>query len=476
MSAREIEADICVIGAGAGGLSVAAGAAQLGQRVVLVERDLMGGDCLNHGCVPSKALLAAAAAAQAAREARRFGVEAGPVRVDRAALRAHLRGVIDAIAPHDSQERFEGLGVTVLRAHARFRDRDSVEAGDAIVRARRFVVATGSAPAVPPIPGLASLPFLTNESVFDLAEAPRRLLVLGGGPIGCELGQAHRRLGSEVVVLEARALCGREDPELVEVLRQRLRAEGVELREGASVVAARRAGDDVALRVARADGGEEEIEGSHLLVAAGRRPRLDDLGLERAGIEHDARGIRVDAGLRTTNRRVHAIGDAAGGAQFTHLAGHHAGIFVRRALFRLPARADAAAIPRVTYTDPEIAWVGMTEEEARMAGHAPRILRAPFSANDRARAERDEEGLVKVVAGARGRILGAGIAGARAGDLLQPWILAIAKRLSLRDMAGLVLPYPTRGEASKRAASSYFADALFSPRTRRLVRWLSRLG
>lgn len=476
MTGEAIDADICVIGAGAGGLSVAAGAAQLGQRVVLVERDLMGGDCLNHGCVPSKALLAAAAAAQAARDARRFGVEAGPVRVDRAALRAHVQGVIDAIAPHDSQERFEGLGVTVLRAHARFRDRASIEAGGHVVRARRFVVATGSRPAIPPVPGLADLPYLTNETIFAVEEAPRRLLVLGGGPIGCELGQAHRRLGSEVAILEAARLCGREDPELVEVLRARLRAEGVVLHEGARVVAARRAGEGVALRIVGADGMEEEIEGSHLLVATGRRPALDDLGLERAGVEHDARGIRVDAGLRSSNPRIHAIGDAAGGAQFTHLAGHHAGIFVRRALFRLPARADAAAIPRVTYTDPEIAWVGMTGEEAHAAGLAPRILRAPFSTNDRARAERDDEGLVKVVAGARGRILGAGIAGARAGDLLQPWILAIAKRLSLRDMAGLVLPYPTRGEASKRAASSYFADALFSPRTRRLVRWLSRLG
>ena len=470
-----LDVDLCVIGAGSGGLSVAAGAAQLGQRVVLIERAHMGGDCLNFGCVPSKALLAAAHAAHRVREAGRFGLVCAPPRVDAAAVRAHVRGVIAAIEPHDSQSRFEGLGVTVLRAHGRFRDAGSVEAGDSVVRARRFVIATGSRPFVPPIPGLAGLPYLTNETIFELAQTPRHLLVIGGGPIGCDLAQAHRRLGAEVTIVEAQTICPKDDPELVEVIRESLRADGITLLERASVTAVEGAPESPVLVVETPDGGRR-IEGSHILVAAGRRPTLDGLDLEKAGIAFTPRGITVDAGLRTSNRRVFAIGDAAGGLQFTHVAGFHAGIVIRRALFRLPARADTKAIPWVTYTDPELAQVGMTESQARAAHGEIRVVRWPFRDNDRAQAERDIRGLVKIVATPRGRVLGAGIVGAHAGDLLQSWVLAIDNKLTLRDVAGSVLPYPTRGEAGKRAAGAFFTPSLFSTRTRRLVRLLARLG
>jgi pyruvate/2-oxoglutarate dehydrogenase complex dihydrolipoamide dehydrogenase (E3) component len=467
--------DICVVGAGSAGLTVAAGASQLGAPAVLVEAGRMGGDCLNYGCVPSKSLLAAARAARAIGEAAAFGVTAGPARVDFAGVRAHLRAVIDGIAPNDSEARFTGLGVKVIRARARFTGPAELAAGEVRIRARRFVLATGSEPLIPPVPGLAETPHLTNETVFDLAALPAHLLVLGGGPVGCELAQAFRGLGAEVTLVERASLLPKDDPELVEVVRRRLTADGVALQEGAEVVGAGPDGAGVALTL-RANGAERTLTGSALLVAAGRRPRLDGLGLEAAGIAHDVLGITVDAGLRTSNRRVYAIGDAVGGLQFTHVAGYHAGLVIRSALFRLPVRVSSAAIPWVTYTEPELAHVGLAEAAARQRHGTIRILRWPFAENDRACTERVPGGFVKVVTGARGRILGASIVGPQAGELIQPWVLAIARGLGIGAMAQLVLPYPTLGEAGKRAAGSYFMPALFGPRSKRLVRFLRRFG
>lgn len=465
--------DLCVIGAGSAGLSVAAGAAQMGAKVVLIERDRLGGDCLWHGCVPSKSLLAAAAAARAMRAGAAFGVEPVEPRVDFARLRAHVQGVIAAIEPHDSVERFEGLGVTVLRAEARFARPDEVQAGGQRVRARRFVVATGSAPAVPPLLGLDREPYLTNETIFDLPELPRHLLVLGGGPVGCELALAFRRLGSEVSLVDLGPILPREDPELVAVVRQRLRAEGIRLHEGTG---ARAVEPGPALVLDGAEGSATRLEGSHLLVAAGRAPRLEGLNLEAAGIAADAKGIKVDRRLRTTNARVFAIGDVAGGPQFTHLAGHHASVVIKNALFRLPARADRNALPRVTYTDPELAAVGLSAAEAEAQGLAREVLRWRFAENDRAQAERRTEGIVKLVVGRRGRLLGAGIVGAHAGELILPWVLALDRRLPLSALAGAIAPYPTLSEASKRAAGTFYAPRLFGPTARRVVRLLARLG
>lgn len=467
-----LKPDICVIGAGSAGLSVAAGAAQMGASVVLIERDRMGGDCLNVGCVPSKSLIAAAATAQAARDGGRFGVRAGPVEVDFAAVRRHVHGVIAGIAPHDSVERYEGLGVRVLRASARFTGRLEVTAGGQRVEARRFVVATGSRPATPPVLGLADLPFLTNESVFDLERLPERLLVLGGGPIGCELAQAFRRLGSEVELVDQGPILPREDPELAEVVRARLLAEGVRLHEGVKVAAAE---PGPALRLETA-AGSRQLGGSHLLVAAGRRPQIEGLDLDAAGIAADAKGIKVDARLRTTNARVFAIGDVAGGPQFTHLASHHASIVIRNALFRLPARADRQALPRVTYTDPELAAVGLGAAEAAAQDSPHEVLSWPFAENDRARTGARTEGLIKLVVGRRGRLLGAGIVGAHAGELILPYVLALDRRLPLSALAGVIVPYPTLSEVGKRAAGSWYARTLFGPRTKKLVRLLARLG
>jgi pyruvate/2-oxoglutarate dehydrogenase complex dihydrolipoamide dehydrogenase (E3) component len=466
-----IDADVCVVGAGSGGLSVAAATAQLGLATVLIERGAMGGDCLNTGCVPSKSLIAAARAAYAVRSAGRFGIAAGEPRVDHAAVAAHIAAVIAAIAPHDSQERFEGLGVRVIRAHARFIGPDRLEAGGVEVRARRFVLATGSRPFLPPIPGLDAVPVLTNETVFTLAERPRHLLVIGAGPIGLELAQAHRRLGADVTVLERATALPKEDPELASVVRAALAAEGVVLREGVEIARVDAAAEGLAVVLA----GGGRVVASHLLVAAGRRAEVEDLGLAAAGIKAGPAGVKVDARLRTTNPRVFAVGDVAGGPQFTHLAGHHAGIVVRNIAFRLPAKAAAPALPRVTFTDPELAQSGLTEAEARAAGHRVEIARWPFAENDRARTEARPEGLVKAVLGRRGRILGCGIVGAEAGELILPWVLAIERRLPLSALATTIAPYPTRGEASKRAAGSHFSARLFSAGTRRLVRLLARL-
>jgi len=467
--------DICVIGAGSAGLSVAAGAAQLGAETVLIEAHKMGGDCLNYGCVPSKSLLAAAHAAEAQRRAGRFGVQANEPAIDFRAVHDHIHGVIAAIAPQDSEARFSGLGVRVLRAPARFTGPREIAADDFRIRARRFVIATGSTPLVPPLPGLDRVPYLTNETVFDLVERPRHLLVIGGGPIGVELAQAFRRLGAAVSLVEMATLLPKDDPELVQVVRQRLHDEGVALHERTRVIAAESTSDGVAL-LTESDGNKARIDGSHLLVAAGRRANIAGLDLAAAGIAHTPTGITVDSHLRTGNRRVYAIGDAVGGLQFTHLAGYHAGIVIRHALFRLRARVDLRLVPWVTYSDPELAQVGLTEAAARAAGHAAEVLRWPFAENDRAQTERATAGLVKAVVTPGGRILGAAIVGAHAGELIQPWQLAMANNLRIGALATLVAPYPTLGEASKRAAGSFYTPKLFTKRTRRLVRFLRWFG
>jgi len=475
---ERIAADLCVIGAGSGGLTVAAGASQLGWKTVLIEHRRMGGDCLNFGCVPSKALLAAAKRAAAARENAAFGLEAAAPRVDFGAVMDHVHRVIATIEPADSQARFEGLGVRVIRAFGRFTGTDTVEAGDVSVTARRIVIATGSSPATPPIPGLEAAPFLTNETIFENRTLPEHLIVIGGGPIGIEMAQAHRLLGARVTVLEvASRIMAKDDPELVTLLVERLTADGIAVRVGVKILRVEQAGTGIAAVLA-GEGGEERVAGSHLLVAAGRRVNLAGLDLEKAGIALGPKGgLAVDRRLRTTNRRVYAVGDAAGGPQFTHVANYHAGIAIRNLLFRLPAKVDYKALPWVTYTDPELAQVGLTEAEARERyGRDLTVLRWAFHENDRAQAERETHGLVKALTRRNGRVLGASILGAHAGELIQPWGLAITAGLKVSALATAVAPYPTLGEASKRAAGSFYTPKLFGDRTRRLVRLLKRLG
>ena len=468
--------DICVIGAGSGGLTVAAAAAAFGVSVVLIEKGKMGGDCLNYGCVPSKALIAAAKTADAMRHADRFGIKAVEPEVNFGRVHDHVHGVIAAIAPNDSVERFTALGVEVIEAAGRFVDANTVEAGGKTIRARRFVVATGSSAFTPPIPGLAETPYLTNETIFEETRKPQRLIVIGGGPIGMEMAQAHRRLGSEVVVLEGLKALGKDDPELAAIVLDRTRADGIDLREGAKVTRVEARGKaGVRVHVETAEG-EEAVDGTHLLVAVGRTPNVNGLDLEKAGIVFDRKGIKVDGALRTTNRRVFAIGDVAGSLQFTHVAGYHAGLVVQTILFRLPGKPDISIIPWATYTDPELAHVGLTEAAAREKHRDVTVLRWPFAENDRAQAERKTAGLIKVTTDRKGRILGASIVGANAGELINLWALAVAKKMKIGDVRGFVPPYPTLGEVSKRAATSYYAPVTRSPWIRRVIAFLRRFG
>jgi pyruvate/2-oxoglutarate dehydrogenase complex dihydrolipoamide dehydrogenase (E3) component len=468
-----ITCDLCIIGAGSGGLSVAAAAAQMAARVVLVEAGAMGGDCLNTGCMPSKAMIAAAQAAHGGEGAPDLGIAAATPRIEFAAVHAHVRRVIAAIAPHDSVERFESLGVQVVKAEARFTAPDEIIAGTQRIKARRFVIAAGSRAALPPIPGLAEAGAYTNETIFDLTERPEHLVVIGGGPIGLELSQAFRRLGSAVTVLERHVILPRDEPEAAELVRHRLRGEGVDLRESIQIDSVRRDAAGVTVGIEDNDG-KRSIAGTHLLVAAGRQPNVERLGLEAAGIVFTPKGITVDAGLRTSNRKVYAIGDIAGGPQFTHIAGYHAGLVIRSALLGLPAKVDYAALPWVTFLDPEIAHVGLTEAEARKQHGSVTVLHESFARNDRAVTEQETEGFIKVIAGPRGRILGATIVGPHAGEMISLWGLAISRRLKLSAIAGMLAPYPTLSEISKRAAGQYYAPLVFGSKVRALVRLVQK--
>ncbi|AMJ48481.1 dihydrolipoamide dehydrogenase [Cereibacter sphaeroides] len=467
---ERIETDLCVIGAGSGGLSVAAGAVQMGARVVLVEAGEMGGDCLNAGCVPSKALLAAGKAAQAMRTAGAFGIRPVEPEIDFAAVKDHVARTIAAIAPHDSQERFEGLGVRVLRDWGRFVSPTELRVGARTVVARRFVIATGSRPLLPPIPGLDRVKALTNETIFALRERPEHLIVIGGGPVGIEMAQAHRRLGSRVTVIAGEKALPKDDPELAAVLLDRLRAEGVEIVEDARAEAVQPLAHGLEVTA-----GDRRIAGSHLLVAAGRKPALDALDPAAAGVEVTEKGVKVGPDLRSSNRRIYAVGDAAGGPQFTHLAGYHASVVIRSILFGLPSKATAL-IPHVTYTEPELAQIGLTEAQAReIHGDRLEVLRVPVAGSDRAQAEAATEGLVKLMV-ARGRPVGVSIVAPHAGEMIGLWAMALASGAKLSTVAGLVLPYPTLNELSKRAAGAYFSPKLFDSRVvRTAVRTLQRL-
>ncbi len=472
-----IKTDICVIGAGSGGLSVAAGAVQMGASVVLIEKDKMGGDCLNTGCVPSKAMLAAGHVAQTMRDAKSFGIEAVEPHVDWSKVREHIHHVIAAIAPHDSVERFESLGVKVIQAAAEFVDENTVKAGDTMIKARYVVVATGSSAFVPPIDGVNDVPYLTNENIFNHTSPIEHLIVIGGGPIGVEMAQAHRRLGAKVTVIEVMKLLAKDDPDLTSIVIERLSQEGIHFHEGVNNLRLEQHDDGIhAFFDETSDGTTKvcHIQGSHLLIATGRKANVNGLNLEAAGIAYSPRGIEVDARLRSSNKRVFAIGDVAGPYQFTHMAAYQAGIIIRNILFKLPAKVDYSAVPWVTYTDPELAHVGITEAAAKAQGKEVRILKWRFAENDRAQAEQRTEGLIKVVVTPKGRVLGASIVGLHAGELIQPWILAISQRMKIGAVASIIAPYPTLAEVNKRIAGSFYTEKLFSERTKKVVRFLMR--
>ncbi len=479
---RQARPDLLVIGAGSGGLSMAAAAAMLGAEVVLVERDRMGGECLNTGCIPSKALIAAARAAADVRRAVVLGIRAGDPEIDFAAVRRHVEGAIAAIAPHDSVERFEKLGVEVVRGAARFVDPRRVVVGERVFRPRHVVIAVGSRPAVPDIPGLAQVPYRTNETIFALPRLPARLAVLGAGPVGVELGQAFARLGSRVTIIEQDELLAREDRALVAPVRAALQADGVALCERTRVTRVERAGADEEVRLFLEASGASQQDGPHvvaadtLLLAVGRVPASETLDPDVAGIETLRDGtIRVDRRLRTSNPRVSAIGDCIDGPHFTHAAGHQAVLLARHLLFRLPIRLRHEIQPRVTYTDPEIAAVGINEQEARrLHGEKLEIVEVPVADLDRARCEGRSDGRGRLLL-AGGRVLGVGIVAPQAGELIAPWVELMAGRRRLSSIASAIVPYPTMGDLNRKLAGAYYRERLGNPWIGRLIRGLMRL-
>ncbi len=462
--------DLAIIGAGSGGLSVAAAAAQFGQKVILFEKGKMGGDCLNYGCVPSKALIAAAKQAHVFRTSGPYGIAAAEPKVDFKKVRDHIRKVIAAIEPHDSAARFEKLGVKVVPGAAKFRDAKTLESGGSIFSAKRIVIATGSRPAVPAIPGLETVAYFTNETIFENSVLPKHLIIIGGGAIGMELAQAHRRLGSAVTVIEAFTPLAKDDPELAAVVLESLRRDGVKIFAETAIKKISKAKPGIAIETA----GHGKITGSHLLVATGRAANVEGLNLEAAGVVYTAKGVTVDKGLRTSQKHIYAIGDVAGGLQFTHVANYHAGLVIRNALFRLPVSNRCDIIPHVTFSEPELAQVGFTEAQAlKDYGPSIKVVRWPFLDNDRAQAEGKTTGLIKAVIGKRGRILGVGIVGANAGEVIQPWVLAMNEGLKIRAIAGMVAPYPTLGEINRRVAVNYFSGLASNPWLRRVIRLVS---
>ena len=466
-----LETDICVLGAGSGGLSVAAGAVQMGAKVILLEGHKMGGDCLNYGCVPSKALIATAKQAHVMRGGTEFGVTPVSPKVDYSHAKDHVAKVIKTIEPADSQERFEGLGVKVIREFGKFISPTQVQAGNTTITARRFVIATGSSPLIPPIPGLADVPYETNETIFELREKPKHLLIVGGGPIGMEMAQAHVRLGSKVTVIEAFKALHKDDPELAAIVLERLRAEGIEIIEDTMANEIR--GQKGAIEIETEDG--RTFNGTDLLMAVGRKPNIAELGLDVAGIKYD-RLIAVNDGLRTTNKKVYAIGDVASHLHFTHVAGYHAWVIIRSMLFGLPSKVRTNHLPWATFTDPELAQVGLTEAAAHQKfGDRLEVVRFKYSENDRAIATGQTTGMIKVMV-VKGRPVGASIAGAAAGELIGIWALALANNLKMSAIAAMVAPYPTLGEINKRAVGAYFSPRVFdSNMVKRVVGFVQRV-
>lgn len=469
------EFDLCIIGGGAAGLVVAAGGAALGAKVVLVEKHRLGGDCLYYGCVPSKTLLHSAQVAQTLRDATRFGIHGELHPVQLSAVMQRVTDVIRRIEPNDSPERFRGLGVEVIFGAGCFTQPDTFSVDGRPLRARNFVLTTGSRPAIPPIPGLEHVSFLTNETVFSLGENVPCLIILGGGPIGIELAQAFVRLGSRVhIVQRGPGILPREDADLTHIITDRLRSEGVEFHLGCTPKRAERTAEGVRLHLTTHSGSEETLDATHLLVATGRQPNLEGLGLEVAGIELEHGRLKVNQRLRTTNKHIYACGDIAGPYQFTHMAEHHAGVILRNTLFHLPAKTEQRVIPWCTFTDPELARVGLSEQEAQAQGLAHRVYRFPFHDIDRAQADGATDGCAKIITDPKGRLLGAALVGAHAGEMIHEYVLALAKNMKAGDLSKIIHIYPTLAQINRRVADQRLKEGL-TPGTRKWIKRIFRL-
>jgi len=457
--------DIGIIGGGAAGLTVASGAAQLGAKTLLVEKEpALGGDCLHYGCVPSKTLIRSAHVYHQIKNAQRFGlpkVDLPPVDFSQIARR--IADVIDVIQKHDSEERFCKLGARVQFGNARFKDDHAVDLDGRTVSAKTWVVATGSSPARPPIPGLEADDTLTNRELFSLPQLPGSLIVLGGGPIGIEMAQAFNRLGAGVTVVDrADQILGKEDPDMAEAVQAVMESEGVNFYLGASVESLSEAGGRKTVALIKKEGSPISLTADAVLVAMGRAVNVDGLNLEAAGVTYERSGIVVNARLRTSQKHIYAAGDVSGGYQFTHAAGYEGGVVVSNAVFRLPRKVDYTWLPWCTYTDPELASIGMNERAAAAAGIETRIWTEAFADNDRGLAEGQTEGRIKLILDKKEKPLGVQILGPRAGDLISEWVAALNGGVKLSTLAAAIHPYPTLGEISKRVTGSVFSPKIFS--------------
>ena len=466
------EFDIVVIGGGAGGLVVAAGGASLGAKVALVEKHKMGGDCLNYGCVPSKTLLKSAKVAHLMRTAADYNIPAHAPTTDIAHVMERVAGVIKGIEPNDSPERFRGLGVDVMFGDGKFTSPECFEVNGRRLTARTFVIATGSRPAVPPIPGINDVPFLTNETLFDLREQVPAMIIIGSGPIGCEMAQAFARLGTKVTVVDMAAqTMPREDPDLARVVQHQMEKEGVAFHFNANIVRIEGTRHDIRMFIKDQSGAELSLQATHLLVAAGRRANVEGLGLEAAGVTLDKGRIVSDETLRTSNPRIFLCGDVAGGPQFTHVAGHHAGVLLRNLIFRMRWAKPSVHVPWCTYTDPELARIGLSEAEAVNNGVAHKVYKFGYEDIDRARTEGETEGFAKVITDQKGKILGAAIVGPHAGDVIHEYVLAVNKGMKLKELAAIIHIYPTFAEINKKVADQRLKEGL-TPKSKA---WIQRI-
>ena len=465
----DYEYDIGVIGGGAAGLTVASGAAQLGAKTVLIEKERsLGGDCLHYGCVPSKTLIRSAQVYHQMRRADEYGLpKVNLPPVDFRQIAGRIQSVIDVIQHHDSEERFCGLGAKVLFGAPRFIDPHTVECAGERISARSWVIATGSSPSVPEIPGLSSTPYITNMQIFSLKQLPASMLVLGGGPIAIEMAQAFRRLGSEVTVIQREGqILPKEDRDMAEAVLGALASEGVRFILNADTLSVREAGDARELSVS-SGGATQTLTGETLLVATGRRPNVDGLGLEQIGVEYSARGVKVDNRLRTTLKHIYAAGDVNGGYQFTHVAGYEGSVVVANAVFRFPRKVDYTHIPWCTYSDPELASIGLNEQAAAARGIRYTVWTEPFGSNDRALAEGGTVGKIKLLLDAKERPIGVQILGPHAGELISEWVAVMNGGVKLSTLAGAIHPYPTLGEINTRVAGAVFSGRIFSDRVRK---------
>ncbi len=465
--------DLVVIGGGAGGLVVASVAAQVGLKTTLIEKTgLLGGDCLHTGCVPSKTLIHLAHTAHVARTGVQDGLLSGATQVNFGAVIDRVQAVIAKIQLHDDPERFRSYGCDVRFGSAQFLNPRQVSVAGEIITGKRFVIATGSHPAIPPIPGLEEAGYDTNESIFTRRELPARLVIIGAGAIGVELAQAFVRLGSKVSVVEmATRILPLEDAQAAAVLQEVLEAEGVTVVTAAGVTSVRRDGDSRQLLLAD----NSTLECDRILVATGRRPSLDGLGLETAGVDVARGGITVDRRLRSSQRHIYAVGDVCGPYQFTHMAEYQAGIALANIVFRIPRKTDYRVWPRVVFTDPEVAQVGLTEAAAQERNISYHVTQFPVAEVDRAITEGAQHGFAKILVGSRGRIIGASLIGPHAGELIHELALAMSVNARAKTIAGLVHAYPTHAQIHRRAVNKQYAHLLQSGKVRFLAKLMNRL-